>query len=88
MKLLFIQGVSRWKIDNKDNIYTDANFNQSIWNRYISYCDELTVILRREEAVYDVAEAMRRFNTFDTKKAKHIELKDVYRPIKNIINFA
>lgn len=88
MKLLFIQGGSRWKIDNKGNIYTDANFNQSIWNRYISYCDELTVILRREEAVYDVAEAMRRFNTFDTIKAKHIELKDVYRPVKNIINLS
>ena len=47
MKLLFINGGSRVRISNNGKYYTDSNFNQSIWDRYISYCDELTVVLRK-----------------------------------------
>lgn len=86
VKLLFIQGGSRWKIDEEQNIYTDSNFNQSIWDRYISYCDELTVVLRREATVYKIKDAKRKFNSFDTNKAKYIMLDDIYRPVINILD--
>ena len=81
MKLLFIQGGSRWKYDNKHNIYTDANFNMQIWDRYIGLCDHLTVILREEDCIYDEAEARERFNLFDPSQARSVGVPDLYAPI-------
>ena len=83
MKLLFIQGGSRWKFDTDGNVYTDANFSEDIWNRYRSYCDELTVILRREENIYSEKDAKSRFNCYDVEKSKYVSLPDIYRPIRN-----
>lgn len=87
MKLLFIQGGSRWKIDNKDNWYTDANFNNKIWNRYISLADKLTVVLRKESKVYTVEEAKRKYNIVDKSMMECIALEDVYKPLINVFNF-
>lgn len=81
MNLVFIQGGSRWKFDDAGNMYTDANFNEHIWDRYRSYCDELTVILKKDSTMYSVKEAKRRFNVFDTQKSKYVALPDIYRPI-------
>ena len=86
MKLLFIQGGSRWKFDDKGNAYTDANFNENIWNRYRAYCDELTVILKKEETIYKEEVARCRYNRFDTKKSKLIALQDIYRPVYQFLN--
>lgn len=86
MKLLFIQGGSRWKFDDKGNAYTDANFNENIWNRYRAYCDELTVILKKEETIYKEEVARCRYNRFDTKKSKIIALPDIYRPVYQFLN--
>lgn len=86
MKLLFIQGGSRWKFDDKGNAYTDANFNENIWNRYRAYCDELTVILKKEETIYKEEVARCRYNRFDTKKSKLIALPDIYRPVYQFLN--
>ena len=86
MKLLFIQGGSRWKTDTDGNIYTDSNFNNIIWHRYKEYCDDLTVMLRKEETVYSVEEARNRFNPFDPTIAHYYMLPDVYRPVKNAFN--
>lgn len=86
--LLFIQGGSRWKFDEKGNVYTDSNFNEKIWDRYRSYCGELTVILRREEKVYSEEEVKSRFNRFDVTKSKYISLPDLYRPVKNCFDLA
>lgn len=86
MKLLFIQGGSRWKFDDKGNAYTDANFNENIWDRYRAYCDELTVILKKEETIYKEEVARCRYNRFDTKKSKLIALPDIYRPVYQFLN--
>ena len=86
MKLLFIQGGSRWKFDDKGNAYTDENFNENIWNRYRAYCDELTVILKKEETIYKEEVARCRYNRFDTKKSKLIALPDIYRPVYQFLN--
>lgn len=88
MRLLFIQGGSRWKKDTLGTVYTDSNFNENIWNRYRQYCDELSVILRREEKIYSEEEAKQSFNVFDDKKSRYVALPDVYRPVKNVFSFS
>lgn len=86
MQLLFIQGGSRWKYDTNGNVYTETNFNDSIWRRYSAYCDKLVVILRKEEKIYPATEAKSKFNVFNTELADHIALPDLYMPKRNAIN--
>ena len=86
MNLLFIQGGSRWKFDTEGNLYTDANFNNRVWERYGNLCDELTVILRRESSVYKKDEAEEKYNKFDVEKYKYVALEDLYRPSKNLLD--
>ncbi len=88
MKLLFIQGGSRWKFDENGDVYTDANFTNSIWDRYLSLCDELTVILRKEAKTYSVSEATNKFNKFPQDRIKYLAVPDAYRPLKNIISIS
>ena len=86
MKLLFIQGGTRLKKDDKENWYTDGNFNEGVWKRYTSICDELTVLLRREEKIYDYDYAIKKFNKFDTDAINLVPLLDMYTPIYRMFN--
>lgn len=86
MKLLFIQGGTRLKQDDLGNWYTDGNFNDSVWKRYTSLCDELIVLLRKEDKIYSLEEAEQRFNKFDTEKIHLIPLDDLYTPIYRIFD--
>lgn len=86
MKLLFIQGGTRLKEDKNGNWYTDGNFNDSVWKRYTSVCDELTVVLRKEENKYDCEYAERKFNKFNTSSIRLVPLDDIYKPLKNYLN--
>ena len=86
MKILFIQGGTRCKKDKNNNWYTDTNFSQEVWQRYKSYGDELTVILRGEEKEYDPEYAEEHFNKFPSN-INLITLEDVYRPKSNFFNF-
>lgn len=86
MTLLFIQGSSRWKFDTDGNVYTDANFNHEIWKRYKNLCDELKVILRKENTIYQKSEAEKKYNKFDAQEYKYIALDDLYRPASNLLN--
>ena len=88
MKLLYIQGGSRWKFDNEGNVYTDANYNEKIWKRYTTLCDDFTVILRREEKIYSKKEAETKFNKFDSKKMKYVSVVDLYKPSKNYFSIS
>lgn len=88
MKLVFIQGGSRWKFDKEGNVYTETNFNDAVWKRYRSYCDHLIVLLRREECVYSKFEAELKFNKFDTSLADFVCMPDFYRPLKNIFSMS
>lgn len=87
MKLLFIQGGSRVKEDEKGNLYTDANFNDKVWNRYLNLCDSLTVVLRKENKVYKEDFAIKKFNKFDISKLHYVPVEDIMRPKKNYFNF-
>lgn len=87
MKLMFIQGGTRLKKDVLGNWYTDGNFNDNIWNRYKSYCDELTVVLRTEDKVYEKEYAANKFNKFNLSNVNLIPLVDLNRPITRNLDF-
>ena len=86
VKLLFVQGGTRVKRDESGNWYSDTNFNNAIWQRYKSYCDELIVLLRCENKIYSQDEALEKFNPIDNRLVKLITVPDLYRPLKNVIN--
>lgn len=86
MRLLFVQGGTRVKKDQEGKWYSDTNFNNSIWERYKSYCDELVILLRREEKIYTPEEAQKKFNPIDMSIASLVTIADLYRPLKNTIN--
>lgn len=86
MKLLFIQGGTRLKQDIEGKWYTDGNFNDSVWKRYTSVCDELTVVLRKEDSVYKSEDAKKKFNQFDTNSINLVPIEDIYKPITRYLN--
>lgn len=86
MKLLFIQGGTRLKKDIKENYYTDGNLNNSVWERYKNYCDELIIVLRSEEKVYSQEEAKNKFNIIEKNKTEIVEVPDLMRPKKRFFS--
>lgn len=87
MKLLFIQGSSRLKQDTDGKWYTDGNFTTEVWERYLSYCTDLTIILRREEKKYEPEYAKSKFCKIpETAKLRVIDLLDITKPIYRSIN--
>lgn len=88
MKLLFIQGGTRLKEDTDGNLYTDGNLNNKVWERYKSYCDELLILLRKEEKKYSNSEANEKFNKLNIdEKVKVKPLIDLMKPKKRFFRF-
>lgn len=86
MKLLFIQGGSRVRKCKNGSFYVDGNFNNDIWKRYKSYCDDLTVILREKSEFYDENDIKDKLNNIDTNLINLVLVEDVYKPKKNFLN--
>ncbi len=80
MKLLFIQGGTRLKVDEEGNYYSDGNLNNKVWDRYKELCDELLIVLRSEHKVYKKEIALKEFNSLDKNNVKIYELDDLMRP--------
>lgn len=98
MKILFIQGGSRLKQDTEGNWYTDPNFNDDVWKRYVDLADSLTILLRRERKVYTKEYALQKFNkVLDDSRIRIVPLVDftesklsmlnpfIYKEIKRVI---
>lgn len=86
MKLLFVQGGSRLKQDDNRKWYTDGNFNDNVWKRYLELCEELIVLLRREDKIYSENEAKQKFNCLSDFNNIHIvPLSDVYNSFKSFL---
>ncbi len=98
MKILFIQGGSRLKQDTEGNWYTDPNFNDDVWKRYVDLADSLTILLRRERKIYTKEYALQKFNkVLDDSRIRIVPLVDftesklsmlnpfVYKEIKKVI---
>lgn len=86
MKLLFIQGGTRLKKDVDGNLYTDGNFNNKVWDRYKEYSDELMVVLREEDKIYDKEYAISKFNSLNQDSLKIFAVPDLMRPASRFIN--
>ena len=86
MNLLFIQGGSRVRICKNGSYYVDGNFNNDVWNRYISYCENLTVILRKIDSLFDEAKIKNKLNKIDNSKFKLKLVDDIYSPKSDFIN--
>lgn len=87
MNLLFIQGGSRLKQSEDGRWWTDPNFTSEIWERYLSLCDHLSVLLRKEERIYSIEEVSSRFNAIpDDERLSVVPLDDIVVPKFNIIN--
>lgn len=87
MKLLFIQHGSRIYYSKENEVYVDACFNNEIWKRYASYCDELHVVLREVNERFDEEYLSNRLNKIDRSILKLKTIPDIYKPKKNYLNF-
>lgn len=87
MKILFIQGGSRVRICENGKKYVDGNFNNDIWKRYLNYCDELNVLLRKQDVEYNEEDIKDKFNYIDTDLINLELLEDIYAPKINFLNY-
>lgn len=81
MKLLFVHE-TKLKEDKEGNYYTSGSFSQDVWNRYLSIADELNVIARKEDKLYDIKIAQESFNYFDKTKMNFIEVPSKVKSIR------
>ena len=86
MNLLFIHGAEKLKEDKSGNYYTDGSYNREVWDRYLSLCDDLSVIFRKDTTVYEPEEARQKFQFFDRSRIKFIEIPDLNESILSFIN--
>lgn len=88
MNLLFIQGGSRLKLSDKGLWYTDPNFTMEVWERYMSLCDHLTIVLRREDKIYADEECKAKFNSMPYGDSISIvPVLDFMTPKWRLLNF-
>lgn len=82
MKILFLQFGSRYFYNKNNNcFYTDGSLNEKIWNRYLNYTKELTVIGKK---------ANKTITNSDTEKLNEVNkninlilVDDIYQPKSN-----
>lgn len=85
MKVLFIHGARTVK-DNNGQVYTDGCFNMNVWNRYLAFTDDFTVMLRQELKDISESKAKNKYNFLDMNKIKFIAIPDLIKPKSNAIN--
>lgn len=86
MKLLFIQGGSRVRVTTNSKFYVDGNFNNDIWKRYNAYSDELHVVLRKCDQIFDEEKINNKYNNIDTNLMNLKLVDDIYSPRINFLN--
>lgn len=82
-KLLFVHGEEKVKEDEMSNLYTGGSYSSDVWKRYKMISDSLTVVFRKEDKIYSLEEAKKKFHLLD----KDIHVKFVRNRKKNIISF-
>ena len=60
-KLLFVHD-TKVKMDSDGTLYTGGSYNDTVWKRYLSICDELILVARLEKRVYSKSYANSNFN--------------------------
>lgn len=85
MKILFIHG-ARVVEDEFGQIYTDGCFNMNVWNRYLQFTNDFTVVLRKEYAKVKSVDAKDKYNFMDLSKIKFVDVPDLIKPKSNYFN--
>ena len=85
MRLLYLHGEARLHNDVYGRYYTSGTYNEDVWNRYLSICDELRIVFRKDNELYPAGVASKKFNSIPNQ-ANCIALPDVYKPYTNYIN--
>lgn len=87
MKILFIHGGSRLKKDTEGNWYTDPNFNEDVWKRYVDFADSFSVLLRQESNIYPSKFAKAKFNKMlDDSRIRVVPLPDFAKSKLKMLN--
>lgn len=86
MKVVFIQHGSRVRACENGKLFIDGNFNNNIWKRYKSYCDDLTVILRKLPGKFKEEDLKDKYNEIDESLMNLVLVDDIYSPKSNYFN--
>lgn len=87
MRLLLVQGGGSATYDDEGNIYVLSNTTDpSIWERYRKYCDELVLMVKRNNWQYKKGEPHIGCDIFDKSLAEIVSAPDIHNPRRNIIN--
>jgi glycosyltransferase involved in cell wall biosynthesis len=86
MKLLFVHEGEKLKEDNEGSYYTGGNYNQKVWNRYLTICSNLSAIMRKDSKRYDSDYAKKKFNVFNKEIINFIEIPDLTRSLISYLN--
>lgn len=86
MKALFVHGGDKLKVDTESNYYTGGSYNSRIWERYLRVFPEMTVMLRKEEKIFQKTFAERKFQYFDKEVLTYIEMPDINASISARVN--
>ena len=85
MKLLFVQGGSRIKVNSKNEIFVDGNFNNTVFEDYCKLANDVTFLLRKDSRIYDDEFLDLKFNKVNPK-FNVFSIPDFYRSIKARFN--
>lgn len=85
MKALFAHNI-RIKEDNEGKLYTHSSYNDSVWKRYQTISDNISVIARTENQTYDTVEAQNKFEKFDDNSMNVVYIEDIHRSIISFFN--
>lgn len=86
MKLLFVHGHETLKEDTKGNFYTSGSYNDKVWDLYLKAFDNIEVMFRKDETIYDEDHAKRNFQLFNNPKVTFSEINNYYSSLKSFIN--
>lgn len=86
MRLLFYQYAERVYHDNEGNMYVSGSFPNSVWERYLALCSELTVIFRDSGIILTKEEAMKTKQQIDLSRIQVVLLPDKYASIGTMLS--
>lgn len=85
MRLLFVYE-TRFKQDDQGKLYTDGGLNNSVWSRYFSVADTVSVVSKLDDEVFPESYAKEKFNPFDNPNMSFIRIPDYYRSLLTYLN--
>ena len=86
MNLLFYFDAERVYRDRDGNYYASGNFPKDVWNRYLKYCDNLFVIMRKGNELHDTADPADRKEKIDDPRIKVFLVSDIYGSVRDYFN--